>query len=38
MVEVAALDRSGGGDVSGVLDQIVAELREQRDEKQTTGT
>ena len=27
MVEVAALDRSGGGDVADVLDEIVAELR-----------
>ncbi|MEJ7834065.1 MAG: cytochrome c biogenesis protein ResB [Nocardioides sp.] len=28
MVEVAALDRSGGGEVTDVLDEIVAELRE----------
>jgi len=29
MVEVAALDRSGGGDVTGVLEGIVADLRGQ---------
>jgi cytochrome c biogenesis protein len=27
LVEVAALDRSGGGDVSGVIDDVVSALR-----------
>ncbi len=32
LVEVAALDRSGGGDMAAVVDEVVGELRDQREE------